>query len=260
MTAGDSQSQPPGRVVWITGASSGIGRALAITLARQGDRVAVSARNEAKLLELVNEATSEGSIRSYPLDITNADDCAAVVQSIQKDFGEIDLAVLNAGTHHPIDAADFKAADLKSLVEINLLGTGNCLDPLLQQMIPARRGHIAIVASVAGYRGLPTSAYYGATKAAQINMAEALKFDLDRYQVKLQLVDPGFVKTPLTDKNEFSMPFLIDVETAAMRMADGFEDSGFEITFPRRFTYVLKLMRALPYRLYFPLVARMTGK
>ena len=260
MTESDSQFQPPGRVVWITGASSGIGRALAITLARRGDRVAVSARNEAKLIELVNETTSEGSIRSYPLDITNADDCAAVVRSIQKDLGEIDLAVLNAGTHHPIDAADFKAADLKSLVEINLLGTGNCLDPLLQQMIPARRGHIAVVASVAGYRGLPTSAYYGATKAAQINMAEALKFDLDRYQVKLQLVDPGFVKTPLTDKNEFSMPFLIDVETAASRMAGGFESSGFEITFPRRFTFMLKLMRALPYRLYFPLVAWMTGK
>lgn len=261
MTAANDRSRKPGRITWITGASSGIGRALALTLAKRGDRVAVSARSETKLVSLTKDAAAAGgTVHSYPLDITKAEDCLAVVQSIQRDLGEIDLAVLNAGTHHPVDAADFKAADLKALVDINLLGTGNCLEPLLQQMIPARRGHIAIVASVAGYRGLPTSAYYGATKAAQINMAEALKFDLDRYQIKLQLVDPGFVKTPLTDKNEFSMPFLIDTETAATRMARGFESSSFEITFPRRFTYLLKLLRALPYRLYFPLVAWMTGK
>lgn len=250
-----------GRIVWITGASSGIGRALALLLAGQGDRVAVSARGEAKLQDLIQESSNaRGSIHSYPLDITSADDCAKTVQAIRSDLGDIDLAVLNAGTHHPVDASDFKAADLKSLVDINLLGTGNCLEPLLQQMIPAKQGQIAIVASVAGYRGLPTSAYYGATKAAQINMAEALKFDLDHHGIKLQLVDPGFVKTPLTDKNEFAMPFLIDVETAAARMARGFESSSFEITFPRRFTYMLKLFSALPYRLYFPLVAWMTGK
>ena len=249
------------RLVWITGASSGIGRALALLLARRGDRVAVSARNEDQLKSLVDElGDAAGEIHVYPLDVTDADASSAVVEAITADLGNIDLAVLNAGTHHPVEAKDFKATDLKALVDINLMGTAYCLEPLLQRMIPAKQGHISIVASVAGYRGLPTSAYYGATKAAQINMAEALKFDLDRHAVKLQLVDPGFVKTPLTDKNTFAMPFLIDAETAAARMAQGFEGSGFEITFPRRFTYFLKLMRLLPYRLYFPIVGWMTGK
>ncbi len=261
MTTSDPSPTASNRLVWITGASSGIGRGLALVLAGQGDRVAVSARSEAKLQELALEAEGlAGSIHSYPLDITKPEDCSRVADAIQQDLGTIDLAVLNAGTHHPVDAADFKAADLKALVDINLMGTAYCLEPLLQRMILAKRGHIAIVASVAGYRGLPTSAYYGATKAAQINMTEALKFDLDAHGVKLQLVDPGFVKTPLTDKNEFSMPFLIDTETAAIRMARGFDSNSFEITFPRRFTYMLKLLRMLPYRLYFPLVARMTSQ
>ena len=120
------------------------------------------------------------------------------------------LAILNAGTHHPVEAEDFAAGDLARLIGINLLGTGNCLDPLLKRMIQAEAGHIAIVASVAGYRGLPTSIYYGSSKAALMNLAESLKFDLDRLGIKLQLISPGFVKTPLTDKNEFSMPFLME--------------------------------------------------
>ena len=253
--------QGGGRLVWITGASSGIGRALALHMARRGDRVAVSARGEAELQALAKETEgSPGSIHAHPLDVTDAVDCEAAVQEITRELGDIELAVLNAGTHHPVQADEFKAVDLEALVDINLLGAGNCLEPLLRRMIPARRGHIAMVASVAGYRGLPTSAYYGATKAAQINMVEALKFDLDRYGIKLQLVNPGFVKTPLTDKSEFSMPFLIDADTAAALMASGFEQKSFEITFPRRFTYLMKLMRLLPYRLYFPIVARMTGK
>ena len=261
MSEATISQQREGRLVWVTGASSGIGRALALHLAERGDRVAVSARSSDGLMALAKEADqAAGSIHSFPLDITDADQCTKVVQEITAKLGDIDLAVLNAGTHHPIDADAFKAADLKRLVEVNLLGTGNCLEPLLARMIQAKRGHLAIVASVAGYRGLPTSTYYGATKAAQINMAEALKFDLDRHGVKLQLVDPGFVKTPLTDKNEFPMPFLIDVETAAARIAKGLESNAFEITFPRRFTYFLKMLRILPYRLYFPLVSWMTGK
>ena len=250
-----------GRVVWITGASSGIGRALALNLAKRGDAVAVSARNEESLRDLASEAAGlAGSIHPYPLDITNAESCAETVDRIAGERGAIALAILNAGTHHPVEAEDFSSGDLARLIGVNLLGAGNCLEPLLGSMIPAKAGHIAIVASVAGYRGLPTSAYYGASKAAQINLAESLKFDLDRHGIKLQLVNPGFVKTPLTDKNDFSMPFLMEVDDAAERMARGFETGAFEITFPRRFAYLLKLLRMLPYRLYFPIVSRMTGK
>lgn len=231
-----------------------------MNLASRGDCVAVSARGEAGLQSLAEEAKGvAGSIHPYPLDITQSKSCAETVGQIVSDFGEIALAVLNAGTHHPVEADAFAASDFTKLININLLGTGNCLEPLLKRMIPNQRGHIAIVASVAGYRGLPTSAYYGASKAAQINLAEALKLELDRHGIKLQLVNPGFVKTPLTDKNDFPMPFLMDVDVAAERMARGFEGSAFEITFPRRFAYLLKLLRMLPYRLYFPIIARMTG-
>lgn len=250
-----------GRVVWVTGASSGIGRALALRLARGGDRVAASARGSEQLDELARESQgAPGEIHPYPLDVTERTAPPATVATIEQELGRIDVAVLAAGTHQPVHAADFKAEDLARLVAVNVLGVGNCLEPLLQAMIARRAGRIAVVSSVAGYRGLPTSAYYGATKAALINLTESLKFDLDRHGVMIQLVDPGFVKTPLTDRNEFKMPFLMSVEDAAEQIARGIAANGFEITFPKRFTYILKVLRCLPYRLYFPLVARMTGK
>ena len=241
---------------WITGASSEIGAALALRLAQDGHEVAASARSADRLARLGDQARdAAGRIHVYPLDVTDRSAAALVLAEIEDALGPVDTAVLAAGTHHPVSARDFKAADLARLTEVNLIGTANCLEPLLRTMIARRRGRIAIVSSVAGYRGLPTSAYYGATKAALINLAEALKFDLDRHGVKMQLIDPGFVKTPLTDKNEFAMPFRILPEEAAARIAKGLWSTRFEITFPRRFTYILKLARCLPYRLYFPLVA-----
>ena len=153
-------------------------------------------------------------------------------------------------------AAEFTAEGLRDLIEINVMGTAACLEALMPRMIARGRGRIAVVASVAGYRGLPTSAYYGATKAALINLAESLRFDLARAGVTMQLIDPGFVKTPLTDRNEFPMPFLISAELAADRIASGLRSRRFEIAFPRRFVWMLKLLRCLPYALYFPLVGR----
>jgi short-subunit dehydrogenase len=250
-----------GQVVWITGASSGIGRALALRLAAAGAQVAASARNAKALQALAAEAAGgPGAIHAYPLDITSRCAASAIVHAIEDSLGPLARVVLNAGTHQPVEAKDFAAADFARLVEVNLLGMANCLEPVLRTMSARRQGQIAIVASVAGYRGLPTSAYYGATKAALINLAEALKLDCDRLGIKLQLINPGFVKTPLTDKNPFPMPFLISVEDAAARIAAGLDRQAFEITFPRRFTWQLKLFRCLPYRLYFPLVARITGK
>jgi NAD(P)-dependent dehydrogenase (short-subunit alcohol dehydrogenase family) len=246
-----------GRVIWITGASSGIGRALALRLARGGHRVAASARNRDALADLAQQAG--GAISPWPLDVTDLAAVAAACSAIEHDLGPIDVAVLAAGNHHPVAARDFRAADLARLVETNLIGVANVLEPVMQAMIGRGRGRIAIVSSVAGYRGLPTSAYYGATKAALINLAESLKFDLDRHGVTIQLIDPGFVRTPLTDRNRFKMPCMISPEQAADAIATGLEGSSFEITFPKRFTYVLKLLRCLPYRLYFPLVARITN-
>ena len=236
----------------------GIGEALARRLARDGAEVVASARSADRLAALATEGV--GRIVPWPLDITDHAAVATAVARIEAERGPIDVAVLNAGTHRPVSAADFTAQGLRELMEINVMGTAACLEALMPRMIARGQGRIAVVASVAGYRGLPTSAYYGATKAALINLTESLKFDLDRAGVTIQLIDPGFVKTPLTDRNEFPMPFLISADVAADRIARGLRGKGFEIAFPRAFVWILKLLRLLPYRLYFPLVGRTTGK
>jgi short-subunit dehydrogenase len=243
---------------WITGASSGIGEALALRLARDGRTVAASARNAAALAQLGER--SGGRIAAHPLDVTDPEACTRCVDAIETTLGPIGLAVLNAGTHRPMSADDFSVAAARDLVEINLMGVINSLAPVLERMRARRSGHIAIVASVAGYGGLPTAAVYGATKAALINMAEALRLDCDRLGIKLQLVNPGFVKTPLTDRNEFPMPFLMPVDDAIDAFVAGLASDRFEIAFPRRFALLLKLLNALPYGAYFALVRRMTGK
>jgi NAD(P)-dependent dehydrogenase (short-subunit alcohol dehydrogenase family) len=249
----------PWKTAWITGASSGIGRALALALAREGVVVAASARSQGALESLASEAAN-GRILPTPLDVTDRAAVKAAAEAAIRVFrSPPDLAVLNSGTFLPMAAADFDSARFRAQVEVNLMGTVHMLEALLPAYLAARRGHIAIVSSVAGYRGLPTSAAYGATKAALINLAESLKYDCDRASVKLQLVNPGFVKTPLTDVNDFAMPHLMPVEKAVARMIAGLQTNRFEITFPRRFTWQLKLLRLLPYRLYFAITRRRTG-
>ena len=253
----------PWKTAWITGASSGIGRALALALARQGVVVAASARSRDALESLAAEAGADAAsarILPTPLDVADRVAVKAAAEAAIRVFrGPPDLAVLNAGTYLPMSAADFDAASFRTQVEINLMGSVHMLEALLPAYLAARKGHIAIVSSVAGYRGLPTAAAYGATKAALNNLAESLKYDLDRAGVKLQLVNPGFVKTPLTDRNDFKMPFLMPVDKAVARMIAGLQSGRFEITFPRRFTWQLKLLRLLPYRLYFAITRRRTG-
>lgn len=247
--------------VWITGASSGIGRALALKLARQGRVVAASARSLHELAGLAEEARLVGGIaQAYPLDVTDRAATAAAARQITADLGPIRCAVFAAGTHVAVELDTFDAAVFRQLVEVNLMGVVHGLEAVLPAMMTARAGHIAIVSSVAGYRGLPTAAAYGATKAALINMAEALKLDCDRVGIRLQLIDPGFVRTPLTDRNPFPMPFLIEADLAAERIAAGLASRRFEITFPKRFTWLLKLMRILPYAPYFWLTRKATGR
>ncbi|HEX2528054.1 MAG TPA: SDR family NAD(P)-dependent oxidoreductase [Geminicoccus sp.] len=243
------------RTVWITGASSGIGRALACELAARGNHVIASARRRDELDRL---AAEQPGVVGWPLDITDHGAVVAAVTAIEAAHGPIDIAVLAAGTHAPVSARNFRAAELQQLCDLNLFGTANCLEALLGPMLARRRGKIAVLGSLAAYRGLPTAAYYAASKAALTAMVEALKFDCDRSGVALQLVQPGFVDTPLTRRNRFPMPFLLSAEEAARRLADGLDQPAFEIVFPRRFGWILKLLRLLPYRLYFPIVARTT--
>lgn len=246
-----------GKLAWVTGASTGIGRALALRLVRDGWRVAASARGADALERL--EGEGGGTLRAFPLDVTDAAAAVQVVAEIQRALGPIDLAIVNAGTHAPTPATGFEAATARRIIEVNLVGATNTLAAAMPDMIERKSGHIAVVASVAGYRGLPRAAVYSATKAGLIALAEGLKFDLDRSGVKIQVINPGFVRTPLTDKNDFAMPFLMDVDDAVERIMRGLAGSAFEIAFPRRFVWILRLLGCLPDRLYFPLVAKATG-
>jgi NAD(P)-dependent dehydrogenase (short-subunit alcohol dehydrogenase family) len=253
---------PRDGTVWLTGASSGIGEAVALKLARRGWTVLATARRPDALEALAARAGggSGGRIVPAPGDVTDPDAMAALVDRAYADHGPIALALLNAGTFSADGIEPFDLEGFRKTVDINVKGTANCVAPLLPRWIDRHRGHLAVVSSVAGYTGLPTAIAYGATKAALINFCESIKFDFDRKGLKIQVINPGFVRTPLTEKNPFPMPFLLEVDDAADRILRGLQRRSFEITFPRRFTCALKLLRVLPYGLYFPLVHRATGK
>ncbi|MCV9960429.1 SDR family NAD(P)-dependent oxidoreductase [Pararhizobium sp. BT-229] len=255
----DFVANPEGGLAWVTGASSGIGRALALRLSKDGFNVAVTARDHEKLVELQHEAPGPGKIIVLDGDITDPRDMERILAAIEYEHGTMVLAVLNAGVYIPVHGEDMHREDFEKTFAVNLHGTVNCLLPAVRHMQSRGQGQIAIMSSVSGYGGLPTSAAYGATKAALINMAESLKFDLDKAGIRLQVINPGFVQTAATAKNSFSMPALISPEEAADRIATGLKSGGFEITFPRRFTYTLKLLKLLPYGLYFWLLNRATG-
>lgn len=245
------------RHVWIVGASTGIGEALARKMAREGWTVTASARSEEKLAQL---AEKQAGIAPYALDVTDLEAVRAAVPAIEEATGPIDLAVFNAGTHAEDSMETFNAEAVRKIMELNYMGVVHGLDAVLPKMVERKSGHVALVASIAGWRGLPTAAAYGASKAAVISLAEALKFDGDRLGIKVQVVSPGFVKTPLTDLNSFEMPFLMDVEDAVDAFYDGLRGDKFEITFPWKFAFLMRRLQKMPYSLFFKLVAKGTRK
>lgn len=256
------RASPADGIAWITGASTGMGRALALILAREGYSVAATARSQDKLAQLAAEAAGmklKGVIVPYPGDVTDEKAMAATVDAIEATSGPITLAVFNAGNYWPNNGHRLSAENFVKTYAINVFGFAYGLVPVVERFKQRGRGHIAVVSSVSGYGGLPMASAYGSSKAAVINMAEALKFDFDRMNIRIQLINPGFIDTPLTEKNEFPMPALMPVDKAVQRIAQGLKTGGFELTFPRRFTWFLKAINLLPYPLYFPLVARATG-
>lgn len=247
----------PWRVVWITGASTGIGRQLALDLANAGVKVAATARSADKLAEL---ARASRNIVAVPADVT---DVAAIKRAhahIEAEFGAIDLAILNAGVWDPMGARGYGAERAVSTMAVNYGGLAAALEPLLPAMIGRRSGHIAIVASVAGYRGLPKAISYAPSKAAAISLAEVLKLDLERHGITVSLVNPGFVETPMTAVNRFPMPFILSVEDASGRIIKGLRRGRFEVAFPWPLVTALKLGRILPYRFYFWLIRNTVAK
>lgn len=242
-------------LIWITGAGSGIGRALARRYAADGWRVAVSARSTQDLETLAGEAGT--AVRPYPLDVTDRAAVAATVERIEDELGPIDLAILNAGTYAPMFADDFDTNAFRRTIEVNLLGTTECLGALVPRMIGRGRGQLAVMASVAGFFGLPGAGAYGASKAGLNVLCQSLRPDLAHHGVSLTVINPGFVKTPLTDKNTFPMPFLIPVEEAVDQIVRRLPGAPFEISFPWQMRLLMKGLAGLPHGLQFAITRRM---
>ena len=246
-------------IAWITGAGKGIGRALALRLARDGWTIAASARTAGDLDELAADAPT-GAVHPFVLDVTDPEATQFVVTEIERRLGPLELVVLNAGTYVPTDVTPFDAAAFRVQFDVNVMGVVHGLAAIVPAFVTRRGGHIAVMSSVAGYRGLPAAAAYGATKAALINMCESMKTELEPHSVAVSVICPGFVKTPLTDKNTFPMPFLIEADAAAAYIMRGLAARKFEIAFPPLFAVIMKTLRILPNALFFAVSRRMRPK
>ena len=242
------------KVIWITGASSGIGRSLALKFANEGWVVAASARREDLLKELnsVNQ-----NIHSFPLDVTNIDQCKTVFKSIIEKFKDVEISVFGTGIHDPRSEKSFNLEKIREITEVNYFGTLNCINAVYDYYKNKESGQISIVSSVAGYRGLPAAGAYCASKSALSSFAESLYFEMKRRNVRVSLVCPGFIKTPMTDKNDFPMPMIKSPEFAADKMYTGLiKKTGFEIHFPKAFTFLMKFLKILPSSIYFKIVEK----
>ena len=240
--------------VWITGASSGIGKALAIKFVNEGWQVAASARRENLLEELNN---NHPNILSFPLDVKDGPRAKKVFENIIEKLREINIAVFCTGIHDPEAEKNLNSEKIREIMETNFFGTLNCIMAVNNYFREKQSGHISIVSSVAGYRGFPAASGYCASKAALTSLAESLYFDFKRYNVRISLISPGFIKTPMTDKNKFPMPMIKSAEYAAEKMFVGLtKQNVFEIHFPKTLTMIMKLLKIIPNWLFFLIVGK----
>ncbi len=243
--------------IWVTGASTGIGKAVAEKFSKEGWKVAISARRE----ELLKNIAQDNNIFDYPLDVTNEKKVDEVFKKILEDFKSIDLCIFNAGTYEPKLEKEISKEQIRKTMEVNFFGVVNCIKAVEKYFKNKKNGHISIVSSIAGYRGLPNSSGYGPSKAAVSNLAESLYFDFKKDNVKISLISPGFIKTPMTDKNEFRMPFIKSPEFAAEKIYNGLvKSNSFEITFPKQLTTIFKLFKVLPNRIYLFLISKLVKR
>ena len=244
------------KTIWITGGSTGIGKALAIKFAKEGWNVAISARRENLLKETCGE---HENISSFPLDVTDKNKCKEVFQNIVDTFKSVDICFFSTGTWDPKKEKDIDVEQIENVFKVNFFGTLNSIKAVEKYFKDRKSGTITIVSSIAGYRGLPNSTGYGPSKSALNNLAESLYFDFGRSNVRVCLVSPGFIKTPMTDKNDFKMPFLKSTEYAADKIYNGLVNSNvFEVHFPKQLTLILKILKILPHWLYLWLVGKLT--
>lgn len=253
------------RHAWLIGASSGIGAALALELVRRGWQVTLSARRRESLARLADDARAivaasgneSDAVDLEPMDVTDSTAIGAVWSRVSGSRNPVTHVIYLAGDYTPMPIDAFDPTLFRRTMEINYFGAITVLNAVLPTLRQRGHGDIVLTASVAGYRGLPRAAPYNASKAALISLAESLQPELAAEGVGIRLINPGFVRTALTDKNPFEMPFLMEPEAAARRIADGLDGRGFEIAFPRRLVCLLKLLRCLPYAVYFKLMRRL---
>ena len=244
------------KVIWITGGSSGIGKSLAYKFANEGWQVAISARRE-NLLKEISESNEK--IKSFPLDVTDKVKCKEVFEQIKNYYGDLDICFFSTGTWSPKEEKEIDVEQIENVFKVNFFGTINSIKAVEEHFKNKKNGIITIVSSIAGYRGLPNTTGYGPSKSALISLAESLYLDFERYNVRFCLVCPGFIKTPMTDKNDFKMPFLKTSEFAADKIYDGLINKNqFEIHFPKELTLTLTFFKLLPSKIYFYLVKKLT--
>jgi short-subunit dehydrogenase len=242
-----------GKKVWLTGASSGIGKALAAALAKEGSDLFLTARDQNKLEQLKEQIQNPSS----KIVIAAGDVCDhSRMQEIVSQFGPFDVLVANAGTYLSSEMSRFNASEYLKQLEVNFGGLLYCMESVLPGMIAKGSGLICGNSSVVGYRGSPKAAAYGASKAAMTNFLESARFDLAPMGIKVSIISPGFVKTPLTDKNRFRMPFLVSSEYAARKIIDGIKKEKLEIHFPWQFSWLCKFFRVIPFPFYNWLISR----
>ena len=242
------------KVIWITGASTGIGKALALKFAKNDWIVAASARRE----NLLNELNEENSnIHPFPLDVTDIDQCRNVFENILQKFKNIEICVFGTGIHDPKSEKKFNLDKIRKIMEVNYFGVMNSINSIYEYYNSKESGQISIVSSVAGYRGLPAAGAYCASKSALTSFTESLHFEMKRKNVRVSLISPGFIKTPMTDQNDFPMPMIKSPEFAAEQIYNGLiKKNSFEIHFPKAFTFFMKFLRILPNSIYFRLLEK----
>ncbi len=243
--------------VWITGASRGLGAALVREYAATGADVMLSARDAAALTAVANTLPEAGHGHVYPLDVTSTSAMAEVIDAIESTHGAVDLAILNAGTYVETGADDFRPGDIRELFELNFFSIVETLAILMPRMRSRRQGQLAVIASVAGDIGLPYASGYSASKAALNRLCQSLRPELARDGVSINVVNPGFIATPLTAKNAFPMPFIVGVERAARDIRHGLARDNFEIRFPWRMSMAMRLLANLPDALTLAITRRM---
>ena len=235
--------------IWITGASSGIGKALAVKFSNEGWQVAASARRESLLNDLNK---SNPNIHAFVLDVKDEKSVRNVFQNILQKFETLDICVFATGIHDPDAEKKLSSEKIREIMETNFFGTLNCIMAVNTYFREKKSGHIAVVSSVAAYRGLPAASGYCASKSALTSLAESLYFDFKRYNVRVSVISPGFIKTPMTDQNNFFMPMIKSPQFAAEKIFNGItKKNSFEIHFPKTFTYFMKALKILPNWLYF---------